>query len=91
MDNNEMYDAAYELLQLNNEYEQTQDKIRELQEECIRINAAADAQRDALLDTVGANIQERIIPVGESAIIIQYHENGNKLRISDRVVTCDVH
>ena len=86
---NEMVDAADLLVTLEDECQEMQKKIDGLREVQRRSRSDYDNQKKMLLDCVGASIQERIIPVGDKAVIITYNPAGNKLRISNRVVVRD--
>lgn len=87
MTNDEMIATARLLLDFEKETRDLQKEIDSLRTTQNRAKKNCHDQRNLLLPCVGANVTERIIPIGDKAIIITYNPPSNELRISNRVVT----
>lgn len=87
MTNDEMIETGKMLLDYEHECQILQKKIDALIVEQKDARSHANDMHNLLIKTVGANIQERIIPIEDKAIVVTYNPMGSTLRISHHVVT----
>ena len=83
----EMIEASEQLLAFEAESEEVGRKIQMLGDQRLRLSKSIHQLHGLLGKTVGGVINERIIPIGDQAVIVSYNEgDGASVRISNRVV-----